>query len=99
MTDSKDSENEVLTLREVAHILKCCTNQVYELTRGRSQARMNDPLPVFTIHRKMKRVRRADLMRWLDEMVRSQRAEYGETSQQRESRQKRELRDRGIERQ
>ena len=81
--------DEVLTLREVARILKCCTNQVYELTRGRSQARMDDPLPVFTIHRKMKRVRKADLMDWLDKMVKTQRAEYGETARQRESRQKR----------
>jgi hypothetical protein len=82
-------EPEILTLKDVARILRTATNKIYELTRGRAKARMADPLPVLRIHSKMLRVRKADLMDWLDKMVEKQRAEYGETARQRESRQKR----------
>jgi hypothetical protein len=67
------NENEVLTLRDVARILRCRTKQIYELTRKRLQERSSKPLPVFTIHSKMKRVRRKDLEDWLDELVKEQR--------------------------
>ncbi len=68
MTD----ENEILTLAEVAAILKCAQSQVYELTRARAKARMSRPLPAFRIHSKMVRIRKSDLMRWLQEMASSQ---------------------------
>lgn len=80
-------EPEILTLKDVARILRTATNKIYELTRGRAKARM-DPLPVFKIHSKMTRIRKADLMDWLDRMIEKQRAEYGETTQQRQTRQK-----------
>jgi hypothetical protein len=83
-------EPEILTLKDVARILRTATNKIYELTRGRARARMDDPLPVLKIHSKMLRVRKVDLMAWLDKMVEKQRSEYGETAQQRENRQKRE---------
>lgn len=73
-----NSENEVLTLREVARILKCRTKQIYELTRKRLQERSPRPLPVFTIHSKMKRVRKKDLHEWLDGLVKEQREQMGE---------------------
>jgi len=65
----ENNGNEVLTLRDVARILKCRTGQIYELTRRRGQDRSPKPLPVLTIHSKMKRVRRKDLMDWLDSLV------------------------------
>jgi len=34
-----DNGNEVLTLRDVARILKCRINQIYELSRRRGQER------------------------------------------------------------
>lgn len=88
-------DTEILTLRDVAKILRCATNKVYELTRGRAKARMDSPLPVFKIHSKMTRIRKADLMKWLDEMIEKQRSEclatsHGETKKQRDARQKRE---------
>ena len=64
--------DEVLTLREVARILKASTKQVYELTRSRGQARSTIPLPVFTIHSKMKRVRKSDLRTWLNDLIDAQ---------------------------
>jgi hypothetical protein len=68
-----ENENDVLTLRDVARILRCHTKQVYELTRTRSQERSPLPLPVFTIHSKMKRVLRKDLKAWLDALRKTQR--------------------------
>jgi chromosome segregation and condensation protein ScpB len=73
--DNQNNENEVLTLREVAKILKCRTKQIYELTRRRLQDRSPRPLPVFAIHSKMKRVRKKDLHEWLDQLVKEQRQE------------------------
>ncbi|MGA8272291.1 MAG: helix-turn-helix domain-containing protein [Candidatus Sulfotelmatobacter sp.] len=67
-----DDGDEVLTLREVARILKASTKQVYELTRSRGQARSAIPLPVFTIHSKMKRVRKSDLRTWLNSLIDAQ---------------------------
>ena len=70
---TESQENEILTLQEVAQILKCRTTQIYELTRSRLQERSPKPLPVFTIHNKMKRVRRKDLMEWFEGLVEEQR--------------------------
>ena len=64
-----NDDNEILTLAEVAGILKCAQSQVYELTRQRAKARMSKPLPAFKIHSKMVRIRKSDLMRWLEEMA------------------------------
>jgi hypothetical protein len=55
--------------------MKCRTNQIYELSRRREQERSTKPLPVFTVHSKMKRVRRKDLMDWLDGLVEASRRE------------------------
>ncbi len=71
-TTITDDGDEVLTLREVARILKASTKQVYELTRSRGQARSAIPLPVFTIHSKMKRVRKSDLRTWLNSLIDAQ---------------------------
>jgi hypothetical protein len=70
-----DTEDEVLTLREVARILKTRTNKIYELTRRRAKARTDRPLPVFKIHSKMTRVRKSDLIKWLDGLMEQQRRE------------------------
>jgi hypothetical protein len=73
--DNNENTNEVLTPREVARMLKCRTNQIYELSRRRGQKRSTKPLPVFTVHSRMKRVRKQDLMAWLDGLVEASRRE------------------------
>jgi hypothetical protein len=49
------------------------TNQIYELSRRRGWERSTKPLPVFTVHSKMKRVRRHDLVQRLDGLVEASR--------------------------
>jgi hypothetical protein len=66
--------NEVLTLREVARILKCRPNQIYELSRRARAGTLHKTgclSSPFT--QKMKRVRRKDLMDWLDGLVEASR--------------------------
>ncbi len=55
-----NDDDEILTLEKVARVLKARPRQIYELTRTRTQERSELPLPVFTIHSKMKRVRKSD---------------------------------------
>lgn len=77
-TSINEDGDEILTLREVARILKAGTRQVYELTRARGQERSPHPLPVFVIHNKMKRVRKSDLRKWLQDLVDDQEAKRAE---------------------
>jgi predicted DNA-binding transcriptional regulator AlpA len=58
--------DEILTMSEAAAILKMTEKQVYELIRRRSLERMEHPFPAFNINAKAKRVRRSDLMAWID---------------------------------
>lgn len=62
-------DDQVLTMAEAAEILKMTERQVYELTRRRSQERMEMPFPVFAIHCKALRIRKSDLMTWIDKMA------------------------------
>jgi hypothetical protein len=62
-------QDEVLTMEEAAAILKMKPRQVYELTRRRSQERMDVPFPAFSIHCKAKRIRRSDLMDWIERLA------------------------------
>jgi hypothetical protein len=62
-------DDQILTMAEAAEILKMTERQVYELTRRRSQERMDAPFPVFAIHCKALRVRKSDLINWIDNMA------------------------------
>jgi hypothetical protein len=62
-------DDQILTMAEAAEILKMTERQVYELTRRRSQERMEMPFPVFAIHCKALRVRKTDLYAWIDRMA------------------------------
>jgi Helix-turn-helix domain len=73
-------DDQILTMAEAAEILKMRERQVYELTRRRSQERMDSPFPVFAIHCKALRVRKSDLMKWIDEMA-SQRRFVADSNQ------------------
>jgi hypothetical protein len=77
-TDSKRLDDELLTLDEVAHLLKVKRAQVLELTRKRTQERSDNPLPVVRFHSKMLRVRRKDFFQWVEKVAASQRKGVGE---------------------
>jgi transcription initiation factor TFIIIB Brf1 subunit/transcription initiation factor TFIIB len=70
-TDTK-LDDELLTLDEVAQLLKITRPQVLEFTRKRAQERSDNPLPVLRFHSKMLRVRRKDFVRWLERLAASQ---------------------------
>ena len=59
---------EILTLDEVAGLLKMTRNQVYTMTRTRSQERMDVPLPVLRINGNL-RFRRADVEAWIEKLA------------------------------
>jgi Helix-turn-helix domain len=62
-------DEQILTMEEAAEILKLTPKQVFELTRRRSQERMDIPFPAFNLHSKAKRIRKSDLMNWIDAMA------------------------------
>src|SRR5215470_2340742 len=77
-TDSKRLDDELLTLDEVADLLKIKRAQVLELTRKRTQERSDNPLPVLRFHSKMLRVRRRDFFQWVEKVAASNRKGVGE---------------------
>lgn len=62
------NDDQALTIEEAAQFLKMTEMQVYELTRTRSQERMEHPFPAFSIHSKAKRIRKSNLLRWIDQL-------------------------------
>jgi hypothetical protein len=60
-------QDEILTMAEAADILKMTEQQVFELTRRRSQERHDLPFPAFNLHAKAKRVRKSDLLAWIEQ--------------------------------
>jgi hypothetical protein len=72
-TDTKLLDDELLTLDEVAQLLKVTRKQVRELTRKRTQERSDNPLPVLRFHSKMLRIRRKDFLQWVERFAASQR--------------------------
>ena len=60
--------DEVLTILEVAALLKMTKRQVYELTRNRGQVRQDHPIPVLKINGNV-RFLRSDIDRWLQKLA------------------------------
>jgi hypothetical protein len=71
-TGTPDHET-YLTLQDVARVLRCRTNQIAELACRRTRERSDNPLPVFKLSSKIKRVRKSDLHAWLDRQIALQR--------------------------
>jgi predicted DNA-binding transcriptional regulator AlpA len=67
-------DDQILTMEQAANILQMTPRQVYELTRTRSQERMDIPFPAFSIHSKAKRIRRSDLLAWVEKLAMQGRA-------------------------
>ena len=63
--------SEIWTVADAADYLKMSVSQVRELCRSRSQARMDNPLPVLRIHSKAIRFRKSDVLAWVDKMAAS----------------------------
>ena len=63
------NDDQILTIEEAAQSLKMTPRQVYELCRARSQERMEHPFPAFSIHSKAKRIRKIDLIAWIDALA------------------------------
>lgn len=57
-------DNEILTVSEVAELLKCKPSSVYNLTRLRGRARYDNPIPVIRLPMGL-RFRRSSVLAWL----------------------------------
>ena len=58
------ADNDILTVAEVAEMLKCKPSSIYNLTRSRGQARCGNPIPVLRLPMGL-RFRRSSLLAWL----------------------------------
>ncbi len=59
---------EILTIDELAELLKMTRSQVYTLTRSRSRARMDHPIPILKINGNV-RFRKCDIEGWLERVA------------------------------
>jgi|ERR1700722_12340 len=58
------AENDILTVAEVAELLKCKPSSIYNLTRNRGRARYDSPIPVLRLPLGL-RFRRSSILAWL----------------------------------
>jgi|HubBroStandDraft_2_1064218.scaffolds.fasta_scaffold589179_1 hypothetical protein len=63
-TPTVPMENDIMTVAEVAELLKCKPSSVYNLTRHRGQARYGNPIPVLRLPMGL-RFRRSSVSAWL----------------------------------
>jgi predicted DNA-binding transcriptional regulator AlpA len=68
MGTSKGSEDEILTLDELADLLKVETRKVYEITRKRFGRRRGFALLKFRVGREL-RFRRKDVDEWIEKSL------------------------------
>ena len=67
-----DLHNEILTVDELAALLKMNRRQIYEMTRQRTRVRQPLPLPLLRINGNI-RFRKTDISKWLDELAERER--------------------------
>ena len=58
------ADNDIMTVAEVAELLKCKPSSVYNLTRLRGRARYDNPIPVIRLPMGL-RFRRTSVLAWL----------------------------------
>jgi len=58
------ADNDILTVTEVAEMLKCKPSSIYNLTRHRGRARYDSPIPVLWLPMGL-RFRRSSVLAWL----------------------------------
>lgn len=59
------ADSDILTVAEVAELLKCKKSSIYNLTRNRGQARYECPIPVLRLPMGL-RFRRSSVLAWLN---------------------------------
>ena len=59
------NQDELLTVSDLALILKCKESSVYNLTRRRGQVRYDDPIPVLRLPMGL-RFRKSSILAWLE---------------------------------
>jgi len=57
-------DNDIMTVAEVAELLKCKPSSIYNLTRHRGRARYDNPIPVIRLPMGL-RFRRSSVLSWL----------------------------------
>jgi hypothetical protein len=68
------TDNDILTVAEVAELLKCRPSSVYNLTRRRGRARYDNPIPVIRLPMGL-RFRRTSVLAWLRSKENTKQAE------------------------
>ncbi len=63
--DAPRSDDRILTVAEVAELLRCKPSSVYNLTRRRGAARYDNPIPVLRLPMGL-RFRRLSVLAWLE---------------------------------
>jgi predicted DNA-binding transcriptional regulator AlpA len=58
------ADNDILTVAEVAELLKCKPSSIYNLTRHRGRARYDNPIPVLRLPMGL-RFCRSSVLAWL----------------------------------
>jgi predicted DNA-binding transcriptional regulator AlpA len=61
-------ENEILTVDDLAALLKMKRSQIYTMTRHRARVRHPLPLPLLRINGNL-RFRRTEIAKWLDQLA------------------------------
>jgi excisionase family DNA binding protein len=64
------AESDILTVAEVAELLKCKRSSIYNLTRNRGQSRYDNPIPVLKLPMGL-RFRRSSVLAWLKSQERA----------------------------
>jgi predicted DNA-binding transcriptional regulator AlpA len=64
VTHAPTPENDIMTVAELAELLKCKKSSIYNLTRHRGQARYDNPIPVLRLPMGL-RFRRSSVWAWL----------------------------------
>lgn len=67
VTLAASPQSEIITVAEVAQILRCQPSSVYNLTRKRAKRYKHTPLPVIRLPLGL-RFKRSSVLRWLDSL-------------------------------
>jgi predicted DNA-binding transcriptional regulator AlpA len=77
MTNENDEilKDEIMTVQEVAAMLKMKPAQIYEQVRARTRARKTYPMPHMKLNGNL-RFRKSDILKWLDAQARRTTPDY-----------------------
>jgi predicted DNA-binding transcriptional regulator AlpA len=64
VSHSAPADTDILSVAEVASLLKCKVSSIYNMTRNRGKARYENPIPVLRLPMGL-RFRRSSVLAWL----------------------------------